>query len=185
MKNQNCSFFKTGAGTVSVLIVSIVAFYFLGFHLLSKKFTLHSLPQATLTHCSDEISNSDKPQKVPFYESLSVLLVTKRPVFIGCVNRNDTRIQNFITTTQLKFDPIDCALFCVGRNYSRMNIRTNDKQSTCFCSEDLQNMYSICENSDNIFKSYTLDPVTIPSVKVKHNVSKIVSPSPLIFQNST
>ena len=164
MKFRNFSKFRIGCGKC----VSVVAVCFVVFIFLNKQTTLDFTHQGTKSHCSGANSNSEKCQNVPFYESLSVLLVTKQPFFTGCVNRNDPRIKKVPSTTQLKFEPIDCALFCVGRNYSRVNIRTDGMQSTCFCSGDLPSLESTCENSDTIFKSYSLDPVSFPSLKVNY-----------------
>ena len=164
--------FTAGSGVILILILSCFALRFMASNFSARKMVLLPAHRITQPNCSGINSNSDKCQNVPFYESLSVLLVSKQPLFTGCVNRNDPRMQKVPSTTQLKFEPIDCALFCVGRNYSRMNIRTDEIQSACFCSGDLPSSKSVCENSstETNFKSYKLDPVSIPSVKVKRHL---------------
>ena len=172
MKPTDDSKFTTGSGFILILIASFFALRFMASNFLARKMVLLPAHRITQPNCSGINSNSDKCQNVPFYESLSVLLVTKQPLFTGCVQRSDPRMQKVPSTTQLKFEPIDCALFCVGRNYSRMNIRTDEIQSACFCSGDLPSSETVCENSSTEinFKSYKLDPVSIPSVKVKRHL---------------
>ena len=82
-------------------------------------------------------------------------------------------------TTELKFEPVDCSLFCVGRNFSRVNIHDCGSKSTCFCSNDVPvDNSSQCgreaTTDKNTFKSYKLNPFAPPNIKVK----KFLSPLP-------
>ncbi|XP_075241762.1 sialate:O-sulfotransferase 1-like [Convolutriloba macropyga] len=89
---------------------------------------------------------------------------------MGCVNKSEAMLKEAVKmTSELKFEPVDCSLFCIGRNFSRVNFHSG-QNSTCFCSNDVP-VYnsSECERETttdmNIFKSYKLDPFKLPPVK--------------------
>ena len=103
-----------------------------------------------------------------YYQSSFLSLVSEKPLFSGCVNKNDPKLKKFSFTAELKFNSTDCSLFCIGRNFSHVNIQTNENNSTCFCSNDLP-VSPHCKRKLNIrtiFKSYKLFPRKIPSLKV-------------------
>ena len=109
--------------------------------------------------------------KLKFYESSRLSLVTDKPSLMGCVNRTELIMNGVGMTSLLTFEPIDCSLFCVGRNFSRVNLRNSDQLSSCFCSNEWPTLRpSKCEVQStnlNIFKSYKLSPIKLPTLKVK------------------
>ena len=123
---------------------------------------------------SDNHSKSNQ-QKEHFYDSSRLSIVTRKPLFVGCVKKSEAMLKDAVKmTSELKFEPVDCSLFCIGRNFSRVNIHSG-QNSTCFCSNDVQVYNSPeCERETttdtNIFKSYKLDPFKLPPVKVKNFV---------------
>ena len=116
-----------------------------------------------------------KHEKEQFYDSSRLSIVTRKPLFMGCVNKSEAMLKEAVKmTSELKFEPVDCSLFCIGRNFSRVNFHSG-QNSTCFCSNDVP-VYnsSECERETttdmNIFKSYKLDPFKLPPVKVQNFV---------------
>ena len=124
---------------------------------------------------SDNHSKSNQ-QKEHFYDSSRLSIVTRKPLFVGCVKKSEAMLKDAVKmTSELKFEPVDCSLFCIGRNFSRVNIHSG-QNSTCFCSNDVPVYNSPeCERETttdrNIFKSYKLGPFKLPAVKVQNFVS--------------
>ncbi len=94
-------------------------------------------------------------------ESNPLLKLVAKTVLRGCskLGNNDFR---------LKLDPLDCALFCLGRAYSFVNFN-NQSTPTCFCSH-LKPAFqktdsSICGQKDT-FWSYQLKPIMFPTIQV-------------------
>ena len=113
-------------------------------------------------------------EKTTINDSSISTFINGRLSLVGCVQKTDPIFSKTTKTIQLKFDLTDCALFCIGRNFSHANLNSNEKDSRCVCSYELPTeSYSKCaQNSSDgeYFKSYKLNPVKIPAMKVREKL---------------
>ena len=113
-------------------------------------------------------------EKTTIKDSSISTFINGRLSLVGCVQKTDPIFSKTTKTIQLKFDLTDCALFCIGRNFSHANLNLIEKDSRCFCSYELPaESYKKCtQNSsdEEYFKSYKLNPVKIPAMKVREKL---------------